>query len=381
VLLAVVGAPLALVSCGDEQRPTSPQAAPGPAPAPAPGPEDDAAPAFRTAAECGKCHEEIHAEWEASQHGRAMDDPLFLDLSASVNKEECIRCHAPVPLRESDFLTPIARAELRDDAITCLSCHQSGSHVTGPFEGLSGACRPVYDPDQRDVVKMCFGCHNQHDTGNEWLAGPYAPDAPEPRVKEARTCLDCHMPEVERPLVKGGPVRKGRRHTWPGGHSMEQLRKAPALDVQVEPLAGGGHRFRVFVTNAGAGHWMPTDARHRSMDVYVKLWDGDGNVILDPLDPRQQSRAQTAKYRKNYRGSGLEDTQIPPLQRVSGLGKWPGHVDVPEAEAGRGEAWLVYRLTPSDTLTAESLVDGPLVLYRARLVTKVEFAFGEAGKR
>jgi hypothetical protein len=248
--------------------------------------------------------------------------------------------------------------------------------MTGPFEGLSGACRPVYDPDQRDVVKMCFGCHNQHDTGNEWLAGPWSPEAPEPRVKPAMTCLDCHMPEVERPLVPGGPVRKGRRHTWPGGHEMSQLKKAAALEAEVTPLPGGGHRFQAWVTNVGAGHNIPTDARHRSFDVYLALWDEAGNPLLDPLDPNQQSRAHLAKYRKNYRGTGLLDTQIPPLARVSALSdRSKGFLDVPEAARGRGELWLVYRLTPSDVLEAASLTDEAPTLYRARVVQRTSFTF------
>jgi hypothetical protein len=281
-----------------------------------------------------------------------------------------------VPLREVDFETPTARSELREDAISCLTCHQSGGNVTGPFEGLSGACRPVYDESQRNVVKMCFGCHNQHDTGNEWLDGPYGPRAREPRTKDPKDCLDCHMPEVERPLVPGGPVRKGRRHTWPGGHDMTQLKKAATLDVEIEHLPMGGHRFVGFVTNVGAGHNIPTDARHRSFDVYFKIVDAKGNVVLDPLDPRQQSRARAATYRKFYRNSGRKDTQIAPLARVSAMPDEKGFVDVPEAIEGRGEAWLVYRLTPKDVLEAASLTDESFSLYRARVVVRKEFTFG-----
>jgi hypothetical protein len=309
-----------------------------------------------------------------------MSDRLFLEMPVE-NREECIRCHAPVPLREVDFDTPIARLENREDAVSCLSCHQAGDGMAGPHEGLSGACRPVQDPDQQNVVKMCFGCHNQHDTGNEWLAGPWSPEAPEPRSKPVATCLDCHMPGVERPLVPGGVVRKGRRHTWPGGHDMTQLRKAATLDVEARPLPGGGTRIEVFVTNVGAGHSIPTDARHRSLDVYVKLWDEAGNVLLDPLDPNQQDRAHLAKYRKNYRGTGLLDTQIPPGARVSGLGdRWKGYFDAPASWRGRGEAWLIYRLTPSDVLEPLSLDDGPLVLYRARRVTSQDFRYGEGAR-
>jgi hypothetical protein len=343
-------------------------------------------PAFASAAECGQCHSEIYAEWKASWHGQAMTDPLFLRLSDGLKQEECIRCHAPVPLRETEnWETPIARSDRREDAVSCLTCHQAGGHVTGPFEGLSGACRPVHDPDQTDPTKMCFACHNQHKTGEEWQAGPYAPEASTPRRREARTCIECHMPAVERPLVPGGPVRRGRRHTWLGGHDMSQLAKAAKLEVETTP-EGEGTRVRTWVTNVGAGHNIPTDARHRSFDVYVKVWDENDRVVLDPLDPdpTKQGRTQTAKYRLNYRNSNLPDTQVPPLERVSGLpregsgpGTWKGYVDVPGVRRGRGEAWLVYRLTPEDVLVEQSLTEPGFVPYRARRVVSVSFTFGE----
>ena len=377
--LLVLGA-CGLAACG-ESGPPKPVDPPAQAPgAEVPAGADDDTPAFTTAAECGQCHAEIYAEWKDSYHGRAMVDPLFRELSAEVNKEECIRCHAPVNLRDSGFETPIARSELREDAISCLSCHQSGGNVAGPGVGRRGACRPVHDPQQQDVVKVCFVCHNQHDTGNEWLRGPYSPEAPEPRQREVATCLDCHMPVVERPVVTGGPVRQGRRHTWFGGHSMAQLEKAAEVEVVSEPLPDGGYRFRVYVTNKGAGHAIPTDARHRSFDTYLLLRDAEGKVILDPLDPQQQSRAQLAKFRKFYRGSGKQDTQIPPLARVDTLGDGPGFIDVPEAVAGTGEAWLVYRLTPRDVLNAQSLRPGPpndiAKLWLARVVVREAFTYG-----
>lgn len=377
--LAGLLALLALAGCGGgkENRVPDPATEQG---APRAFEDASAAPTtlpFRTAAQCGNCHEAIYEEWRASMHGRAMSDPLFLKPRVE-NKEECIRCHAPVPLREVDFDTPIARLDRREDAVSCLTCHQAGGNVTGPLEGLSGACRPIADRDQTNVVRMCFGCHNQHDTGTEWLSGPYGPHAVQPRVRPEANCLDCHMPAVERPLVAGGPIRKGRRHTWPGGHDFPMIRRAAEVDVEVEPLdLTGGFRFRVFVENVGAGHMIPTDARHRSFDTYVKLWDTEGNVILDPVDFGQQARAHAATYRKFYRNSGLRDTQVPPLTRLSGIEVERGYVDVPTATAGRGEVWLVYRLTPDDALMEKSRTDpGTFDLYRARVVKRREFTYG-----
>ncbi|MHC5009723.1 MAG: multiheme c-type cytochrome [Planctomycetota bacterium] len=371
--LALVAGGLALPACGGgEEAPASPPTTDQEEPPPAGvGPLR-----YRTAEQCGACHVEIYEEWKASYHGLAMSDPLFLEL-APVNKEECIRCHAPVPIREVDFDTPLARLDRRDDAISCVSCHQTGSGMAGPFDGLTGACNPVYDPDQQNAVKMCFGCHNQHGTGEEWLNGPYGPHASEPRQAEEKDCLDCHMPEVERPLVEGGPVRRGRRHTWYGGHHLPQLRMAADVDIEVEPLEGGGWRFRTWVENVGAGHNIPTDARHRSFDVYVKLWDADGNVILDPAKLSDQSRARTATYRKFYRNSGVRDTQVPPQTRVSTLEAERGYVDIPEATSGRGEVWLVYRLTPEDMLDRTSRTDPERYRHKfARVVTWKEFTYG-----
>jgi len=345
-----------------------------PAPAsPAPG----GAP-YRTAAQCGTCHHAIYEEWKASMHGQAMSDYLYLELPTE-RSEECIRCHAPVPIRDVDFDVPIARLDRREDAVSCLSCHQAGDHMAGPSEGMEDApCRPIHDPAQENVVKMCFGCHNQHDTGTEWLNSAYGPHAAEPRARPPTSCLDCHMPVVTRPIVEGGKPRRSHRHTWPGGHDLALLQKAAEIEVAVEPLEGGGKRFRVWVKNVGAGHNIPTDARHRSFDTYVKLWDAGGNVILDPLDPAQQRQAHAAVYRKFYRNSGVRDTQIPPLARISTLEASKGYVDVPEAKRGRGEAWLVYRLTPDDQLEAKSLsTPEDFQFYRARVVARTAFTYGE----
>ena len=137
----------------------------------------------------------------------------------------------------------------------------------------------------------------------------------------------------------------------------------------------------MFVTNVGAGHAIPSDARHRSFDTYIKLWDEKGRVVLDPLKRSEQGTSHVAKFRKFYRGSGKKDTQIPPLARVATLGEGSGQFDTPLTR-GRGEAWLVYRLTPRDALVAESLLahEGPddvVDTTVARVVHRVPFTWGE----
>ena len=80
------------------------------------------------------------------------------------------------------------------------------------------------------------------------------------------------MPSVDRPIVPGGAVRHGRRHTWPGGHDMSQLVKAAKLEVEATPQ-GEGTRVRTWVTNVGAGHNIPTDV------VIRRYWTGLSNML------------------------------------------------------------------------------------------------------
>ena len=54
---------------------------------------------------------------------------------------------------------------------------------------------------------------------------------------------------------------------------------------------------------------------------------------------------------------------------------WKGYVDVPGVPSGRGEAWLVYRMTPEDALTEKSLTEEAFEPYRARRVISVPFTF------
>ncbi len=327
---------------------------------------------FRTAAQCGACHTEIYAEWKESMHGQAMSDRLFLEL-APENKEECIRCHAPVPLRDVDFDTPIARLDRREDAVSCLTCHQAGENMAGPHEGLTGACRPIHDPrpDQRreDVLRLPQPARHRHRVAERPVRSQRAPSR---ASKPETNCLDCHMPEVERPLVAGGPRATGRRHTWPGGHT---LRADPegreARSRRSRPLEGGGFRFRVWVTNVGAGHNIPTDARHRSFDTYVKLWDAEGKV--DPRSPRLRPAGPGARPRRTGSSIGtrdVRDTQIAPLARVSGIEAEKGYVDVPErhVRTRRGMAGVSPDAGATCSRRRASAHPETFAYYRARVV-------------
>lgn len=275
---------------------------------------------FQAAAECRACHEEVFAEWQGSYHGMAWTDPMVQALSQGFRQTECIDCHAPMPIFVTGVGERVApRRHARSDGVDCLSCHLMDDGVSVAAtrsvdtSATPGACRPTAVPEMSDAT-ACAGCHNQHETVNE-LA--------DSGLKE--TCADCHMPVVER---KG---RKGRSHVFPGAHDVAMHRRAAKLEVSVE-----GGQVVARVSNVGAGHHIPTDARHRSYNLFVSTWDARGNpqVANQPMP--------AGEFRLYYRDQFLPSTQI--AHGKSRESRWP----VPEGLRGRAVVRLVYALNPEE---------------------------------
>ena len=165
---------------------------------------------------------------------------------------ECIDCHAPQPIHITGVDKRVApRRHARSDGVDCISCHlmEDGISVaatrTVDTAGIEGACRPVAT-EQMGVSTVCAGCHNQHETVDELLASGVDAE-----------CQTCHMPEVERTVGEG--TKTGRSHVFPGAHSEEMHRTAVKLEVRLED-----GKVLADVTNVGAAHKVPTDARSAS---------------------------------------------------------------------------------------------------------------------
>ncbi|MCU0727895.1 MAG: NapC/NirT family cytochrome c [Planctomycetes bacterium] len=281
---------------------------------------------FTSAAQCAGCHGEIAREVAASYHGMAFTDPEALALSHNFQDEQCISCHAPAPVfRTGVDKRVLERKEGRETGVDCLSCHLLPNGGVAGLRGLSAPCRPEVEPRLGAAV-FCSGCHNQHWTVDEYMASGYA---------ETHTCNDCHMPRSDRPLVDGGPVRTGvASHLFPGGHDPGKLREALSLAVSVE-----SGTLKVSVTNRGAGHKVPTDSRHKSVNVYVSLTDEDGNVLID--------RRELAEYRLYYRTDNIESSQLLPRETRE------IRLDLPADRRGTARVELVYCLKPPQKETRD----------------------------
>ncbi|MHC4469359.1 MAG: multiheme c-type cytochrome [Planctomycetota bacterium] len=280
-----------------------------------------------TSADCAGCHSEIAKEVAASWHGQAYTDPEALALTRNFQDQSCISCHAPAPVFQTGIGERVfARRERRVDGVDCVSCHLLPDGRVAGTRGLTHAdCRPVVEP-RLSTASFCAGCHNQHWTVDEWAASPYF---------GKKTCNECHMARVDRPLADGGPVRNGvRTHLFEGGHFVETLKEAASLEAEVKD-----GELIVRVTNSGAGHNIPTDSRHKSYNVVVTVRDEDGNLLAD--------QEEIAEYRLYYRTDNLESTQIPAL--ATRVERYP----LPDDRKGTVVVELVYCLKPPQKETRE----------------------------
>jgi nitrate reductase cytochrome c-type subunit len=247
---------------------------------------------------CGTCHTMIHKQWKNSLHASSISDPVFLGFYNEVEKEEnrrfCLKCHAPTVRVTGDYnLTqPITK-----EGVTCDFCHTIKGVDLGkeePFEFALGFVKR--GPIKSDLeighqnhfseihlkAEFCAGCHevvNENgfhvmSTYTEWKRGPYA--------EKGIQCQNCHMPEEFGVPIVNPEFAKTQHnvtaHKFLGGHSQINITKAATL-TQVVEKADDHISVVVYVTNAEAGHSLPTGIPSRKVILRVKLLDPRGQEL------------------------------------------------------------------------------------------------------
>ena len=145
----------------------------------------------------------------------------------------------------------------------CAGCHQFNFPVI--------AAAP---PGPGQVVG--YTAHPMQDTARQHAAGPRA----------AQECLGCH--------------RSGEAgHRFPGGHDAEMLGRAVALET-----CRDGDRLQVSLTNAGAGHNVPTGDLHRHL--VLRVWRADAPERLQEVVLGRRFAVDEAGGKRT-----TEDTTIP----------------------------------------------------------------------
>ena len=256
---------------------------------------------------CGACHKEIYEEWKTSIHAKAFEDPFFQAYwKKDRNIWVCLNCHTPLENQQPTLIKEIPRARVekavqelnphydpayQKEAITCAACHVRDGVVLGPFDDSAAPHPTQFDPAFR-TTQVCYRCHNVVSGPAQFYnvgpCGTYAEYEGRYFMQERGfICQNCHMPEVERPVAQGGPIRQGRRHLWRGGHDPDMIRQAVAVRVKADPPApkpGERVTFTATLINAGAGHKIPTGDPDRHFTVEFLVQDGDGRTLSHQSD-------------------------------------------------------------------------------------------------
>lgn len=260
-----------------------------------------------SAASCGTCHTDIYHEWKTSMHAQAYTDPFF---HAYWTKDKhtwvCLNCHSPLENQQPTLIKDIPRdrveravqepnphydKDYQQEGVTCAACHVRDGVILGPFEDAKAPHPTQYDPMFR-TTQICYRCHSVVGGPAQFYNGGPCGTYPEYedgywKKERGFICQSCHMPEIERPVAIGGPVRQGRQHLWRGGHDPAMVTRA--IDVKVaavptEPKPGDTVRVTLTLVNAGAGHKLPTGDPDRHFTVEFAVVDQNGNVLEQQSD-------------------------------------------------------------------------------------------------
>ncbi|MBS0151280.1 MAG: hypothetical protein JSR31_10080 [Nitrospira sp.] len=256
---------------------------------------------------CGTCHTEIYNEWKTSIHSHAYEDPFF---HAYWTKDKhtwvCLNCHSPLENQQPTLIKDIPRdrveravqepnphydQEYQQEGVTCAACHVRDGVILGPFEDAKAPHPTKYDPMFR-TTQLCYRCHSVVGGPAQFYNGGPCGTYPEYedgywKKERGFICQSCHMPEIERPVASGGPVRQGRQHLWRGGHDPAMVKRA--IDVRLtaepaEPKPGDKVRVTLTLVNAGAGHKLPTGDPDRHFSVEFAVEDQNGTVVKQQSD-------------------------------------------------------------------------------------------------
>ena len=248
-LRAVLAAVVGLAACGGGDGPARPVAE------------------LQDPQTCNECHPRHYAQWSASMHAYASDDPVFVAMNRRGQRATggalgtfCVKCHAPMAVElglttGADFDPAKLPATAR--GVTCYFCHNIESvqdtHNNGlvlahdqtmrgglPGPESSPAHHTAYDPRMDSTVnksEICGSCHDVvtprgvklERTYEEWQTTFFS----QPDAQHHLSCGACHMPSSDG-VIAEAPGLSVKSHN---GGFHEHL--WPAIDQALTPLPGG----------------------------------------------------------------------------------------------------------------------------------------------
>ncbi len=255
-------------------------------------------PDYPPATICATCHQATYESWARTFHALSVIDPVFVEALERTGKELgrqgrelCLMCHSPTTNLSGDFdlSDPISK-----EGVTCSFCHsvtaidheaRRDRFTNEPARLKTDGAASISDrhSESHDIMmnaEFCAGCHEWVNalglrvlsTYSEWKESFFA--------GKKIACQQCHMPQSPGGGQEGSKtMRPTNLHFQMGGHSQDQLVVAAQLDVTAE-VGEKEIRLAVAVTNAKAGHKLPTGIPNRKMKLLVELYDRQG-LLLD----------------------------------------------------------------------------------------------------
>jgi len=258
--------------------------------------------AFNSSKDCGICHEDIYFHWAQSMHARSFSDPVFnlaylkaYHKTRGEAKNYCLNCHAPTVRVTGDY---DLENEVTREGITCDFCHSIASleekdgvvdyklNVSdvkyGSYVGQNSVGHNSKQAEFFTTAVFCAGCHELRgkngveilSTYSEWKAGPLS--------SAGVQCQDCHM-KLGEGFVVTPELQESKNlinyHDVKGRH-LSQLKKAATVTIGEIEKKGDLFTMLIGVTNANAGHKIPTGDPARALILRVNAIDGKGRVLF-----------------------------------------------------------------------------------------------------
>jgi hypothetical protein len=260
---------------------------------------------FNPARRCGECHIDIYNYWQESMHARAMTDPAFLATFRTERiqadpelREQCLSCHAPT--RHYDPRLDLD-AEVVQEGVTCDFCHSiqgfDPTNADRPFEVKWGKLKrgplkdthsPVHETRHLELFgkgEFCGVCHEMKNAKGLPIITTYSEWKEDfPGGEGKAQCQECHMPLAAGFTVSEQHRKTKRRinlHSFPGGHSRSQLLDALTLEILEESKLYGRMRLKLGLTNAGAGHAVPTGNPLRRVIVDFSAYSATNRLLYN----------------------------------------------------------------------------------------------------
>lgn len=231
-----------------------------------------------SARECGECHIDSYREWEDSAHAASFVNPAFREVTDDHRITACLSCHIPETIFTDGKLKQ--RDALREEGVTCVSCHLVDDKLAGPVKGLL-APHPILEGDQRFVKSdLCGKCHTQE--FEDWK---------KLEIDDKKTCQECHMPAVFRKVIQDEPWQRIKRprdlkkHTF-SADSPEVLKDSVVLGVTTSGMGSDFLKGTVLIENRKAGHSLPSGRfGYRKVGLTVTALDAAGKELMSASTP------------------------------------------------------------------------------------------------